>query len=386
MLVLFESVGGIVNNLTLCVICESLVDIIMALASNDNYYHLLGVNEDATFEEIRHSYHEVCRRFHPDKQAAGGRLTPEQLEFWSALQTAWKCLSNEARRMIYDIRRSGKPLSIEDKAKVQKLQRDQAARDVANMQIQYQQCLDREKQKNGILVVRALFGDLRPAPERETSSETLDKENELPSDNPVEEGESSPSAKDANNLSADIEKEFGICGPVIDVTVPIQCSVDNHRVILASGIGKSDLPGFYNPTVFHHTSSCEIPSSPSSAKGPTVCSLYVLYKFKGATHEVNVSETDALWVPLRSHAVGDKPLTGPCPPKAADAPSPVNSVRVRPAVPATPLGNREKKELMKRSKPGSVASFLSSNVLLTAFSMMGIAGVVGFWLFRRSRN
>ena len=75
----------------------------MALVTNDNYYQLLGVDDKASFEDIRQAYHDVCRRFHPDKQAAGGKLTHEQLEYWSALQTAWKCLSNEARRIVYDI-------------------------------------------------------------------------------------------------------------------------------------------------------------------------------------------------------------------------------------------------------------------------------------------
>jgi curved DNA-binding protein CbpA len=355
----------------------------MALAANDSYYHLLGVSEDASFEEIRQSYHEVCRRFHPDKQAAGGKLTPEQLEFWSALQTAWKCLSNEARRMIYDIRRSGKPLSLEDKAKIQKLQRDQAKRDVANMQIQYQQCLDREKQKNGIIVTRALFGDLRPVHEKEISvMERRDKENHEIIDNSQQ--DDSPTAKEAEFMSADIEKEFGICGPVIDVTVPIQCSVDNHRVILASGIGKSDLPGFYNPTVFHHSSSSECPSSPSAAKGSQPCSLYVLYKFKGVTHEVNVSETDALWLPLRSHAVGnDKPLAGPSPPKVADPPSPVNSVRAR-AVPPTPMGiDANRHQMLQKSSPGGS---VFSSWILAAVSVAGIASIVGFWLFKKSKH
>ena len=372
----------------------------MALSSNENYYQLLGVTEEATFEEIRQSYHEVCRRFHPDKQAAGGKLTPEQLEFWSALQTAWKCLSNEARRIIYDLRRSGKPLSLEDKARVQKLQRDQAARDVANMQILYQQCLDREKLKNGIIVMRALFGDLRPAtdesralksdkenltPEQQQQQAATDEEKQA-TDDPISDDDS-PTAKQADSLSADIEKEFSICGPVIDVTVPIQCSVDNHRVILASGIGKSDLPGFYNPTVFHHSSSSECPASPSGAKGATPCSLYVLYKFKGAVHEVNVSETDALWLPLRSHAVtAEKPVSGPSPPKAGEPPSPVNSVRVKAPVPPTPMGmdsSRVQLEKSSTSHNNGFMSFFTPGVI--AVSVAGFAGLVGFWIIRRAR-
>jgi len=353
----------------------------MALASNDNYYQLLGVEESSSFEEIRQSYHEVCRRFHPDKQAAGGRLTPEQLEYWSAIQTAWKCLSNESRRMIYDIKRSGRPLSVEDKAKIQKLQRDQAARDIANMQIQYQQSVEREKQKNGILVMRALFGDLRPAGDAPESKRAGDKENSTP----TEQVEDSPTAREAEAVSSDLEKEFGIVGPVIDVTVPIQCSVDNHRVILASGIGKSDLPGFYNPTVFHHSSSSDLPASPSS-RPCHPCSLYVLYKFKGVTHEVNVSETDALWLPLRSHAINaDKPLTGPAPPIAPG--SPVNSVRgsVRAAgVPPTPMGMDQGRAQLAKKSEEKKFFLLTPSGLIAAFSVAGLAGILGFYLFRRS--
>ncbi len=364
---------------------DSLFLVPMAVATNDSYYQLLGVPEAASFEEIRQSYHEVCRRFHPDKQAAGGRLNPEQLEYWSAIQTAWKCLSNESRRMIYDIKRSGRPLSLEDKTKIQRLQRDQATRDIANMQIQYQQIVEREKQKNGILVMRALFGDLRPLGDARDSKRAGDKENSSPGDQTEED---SPTAREAEAVSSDLEKEFGIVGPVIDVTVPIQCSVDNHRVILASGIGKSDLPGFYNPTVFHHSSSSECPSSPSAARGAHPSSLYVLYKFKGVTHEVNVSETDALWLPLRSHAITeDKPLTGPAPPIAP--PSPAHSIKgsVRVAVPPTPMGmDQSRAQLAKKSDGEKVLFFFtsSSTAWIAAFSMAGIAGLLGFYFLRRS--
>jgi hypothetical protein len=356
----------------------------MALATNDNFYQLLGVPETASFEEIRQSYHEVCRRFHPDKQAAGGRLNPEQLEYWSAIQSAWKCLSNESRRMIYDIKRSGRPMSLEDKARIQKLQRDQAARDVANMQIQYQQSLEREKQKNGIIIMRALFGDLRASSEEVRPKRTGDKENSTPSDQLDE----SPTAKEAETLSADIEAEFGIVGPVIDVTVPIQCCVDNHRVILASGVGKSDMPGFYNPAAFHHSSSSECPSSPSAAKGAHPSSLYVLYKFKGVTHEINVSETDALWLPLRSHAIGnDKPLTGPAPPVAP--PSPVHSSRgaaERVMVPPTPMGMDQARRKLSVVASSKILFLFNSptSAIIAALSMVGIAGIVGLLFIRKS--
>jgi curved DNA-binding protein CbpA len=348
----------------------------MALATNDNYYQLLGVDEKASFEDIRQAYHDVCRRFHPDKQAAGGKLTPEQLEFWSALQTAWKCLSNDARRIVYDIKREGKPLSLEDKARIQKLQRDQAARDIANMQIQYQQSMEREKQKNGIIILRALFGDLRPTASFATTNDASStKENTDSQQQEAVNNDLSPTSKIAEEASTSIEKEFGITGPVIDVTVPIQCCVDSSRVILASGIGKSDLPGFYNPTVFHHSSPSDILASPGAGKFSSNCSLYVLYKFKGATHEVNVSETEALWLPLRSHAVtADKPISGPAPP-----PAPLTPVGSVCKAPITPKATGK-----KPSSPVSDDNILAIVVGVTA--VLGIAGVVGFLFMRKTKQ
>lgn len=348
----------------------------MTLSSNDNYYQLLGVTETASFEDIRQAYHDVCRRFHPDKQAAGGKLTSDQLEFWSALQTAWKCLSNEARRMIYDIRREGKPLSPEDKARIQKLQRDQAARDISNMQIQYQQSVEREKQKNGIIVLKALFGDLHPAEESSGQSrEAVSNENVLQQ----EDEDESPSSKQAQTDSKVLEKEFGVVGPLIDVTIPIQCCVDNHRVILASGIGKSDLPGFYNPTIFHSNASSDIPShlpnSPSSMKGSVPCTLYVLYKFKGVTHEINVTETEALWLPLRAHAItGDKAIGGPAP-VIAEEPVPSN------AVPPTPMGMDTSRKISAALQRKKKSSF--SSLLYLGISAVGFAGLLGLFLYRR---
>lgn len=346
----------------------------MALSSNENYYQLLGVTETATFEDIRQAYHDVCRRFHPDKQAAGGKLTSDQLEFWSALQTAWKCLSNEARRMIYDIRREGKALSLEDRARIQKLQRDQAARDISNMQIQYQQSIDREKQKNGIIVLKALFGDLRPAAVALSNGAALNKENA--SEQTVE-GDESPSAKQAESDSRALEQEFGVVGPLLDVTIPIQCCVDNHRVILATGIGKSDLPGFYNPTIFHEMVAAAVPASPSSMKSGIPCTLYVLYKFKGVTHEINVSETEALWLPLRAHAVTrEKPISGPAPPLVEPTPEKGSTT------PPTPMGmDTSRKIALALAKKSSSFSWFSPMIIL------GLAGVCGlFFLRMRARK
>jgi hypothetical protein len=219
-----------------------------------NYYHLLGVEPEATQEEIRLAFYDICKRFHPDKKK--GDFGADQLEHWSAMQTAWKCLSNETRRIIYDIRIEGREVSVEDCARLLKLQKAQATRDIENMKIEHGKVVERERRKHGIVIVKALYGDLR----REAGSENIDFNGEH------------------------------LVGPFVDVAIPLQCAVDSHKLILPGGVAKADLPGFYNP----------IPLI-EAAERP--CALYLQYDFKGFRHEVTVSENDALWIPLKGHAI-----------------------------------------------------------------------------------
>jgi hypothetical protein len=138
------------------------------------------------------------------------------------------------------------------------LQKAQAGRDIENMKFEFKRSLELETSKQGIIIFKALFGDLR-------------KCENIPSD---------------------------FIGPYIDVTIPLQCAVDSHRLILPGGIGKVDMPGFYNPIPLN-----EIHLKP--------CVLYVFYEFKGKRHEVTVAENDALWLPLKNHALADATPKGP---------------------------------------------------------------------------
>ena len=232
--------------------------VVQSVAST-NYYHLLGVEPEATQEEIRQAFYDICRRFHPDKKK--GDFGADQLEHWSAMQTAWKCLSNETRRIIYDIRREGREVSAEDCQRLLKLQKEQATRDIENMKLEHQRISEREKRKNGITIVKAFYGDLR--------------------------------LKQGGHFET---MEDSLVGPFIDVSVPLQCAVDSHKLILPGGVAKADLPGFYNPI-------------PLTEEADRPCALYVQYDFKGFRHEVSVSDNDALWLPLKGHAVapGTKP-------------------------------------------------------------------------------
>jgi Ca-activated chloride channel family protein len=67
------------------------------MSSQPDYYRLMGLPRDATFEEIRNAYFDAARRFHPDANP-----DPQAKEQFIALQAAYEVLSNSDKRKAYD--------------------------------------------------------------------------------------------------------------------------------------------------------------------------------------------------------------------------------------------------------------------------------------------
>lgn len=233
-----------------------------------DYYQVLGVPFEATEDEIRQRYHAVVRTLHPDRRRPGDEVTDR----FHQVQNAWRCLSDATRRLLYDLRNFGRsslgradglgPEGAELEEKLVCLQKEQALRDVDNMQVVLERVLGRERKARGVLVRAALYGDLRLREEL------------------LEECSSGQRAIQAEDL----------VGPVLEVATPLQCLVEKHTIMLPGGAAasKADLPGFYNPLPLSNDAEL---------------SLYVLYDFKGALHEVIVGDRETLRMPLRRHAV-----------------------------------------------------------------------------------
>jgi hypothetical protein len=63
--------------------------------SSTNYYHVLGVAQDATAEQIKSAYRKLAVKYHPDKN-------PDGEETFKQITKAYSTLSDPRRRMVYD--------------------------------------------------------------------------------------------------------------------------------------------------------------------------------------------------------------------------------------------------------------------------------------------
>jgi predicted Zn-dependent protease with MMP-like domain len=83
-----------------------------------DYYHILGVAEEASDEEIRHRYYTLAKKWHPDRflhAAEKERLLAERR--MKQLTRAYHVLGNAQLRLLYDERRAASP-ALDDEGNI----------------------------------------------------------------------------------------------------------------------------------------------------------------------------------------------------------------------------------------------------------------------------
>ena len=66
-------------------------------SQNRTYYEILGVSEDASFEEIRAAFRERAREYHPDRNPS-----PDAVDRMAEVNEAYEVLRDEEQRAAYD--------------------------------------------------------------------------------------------------------------------------------------------------------------------------------------------------------------------------------------------------------------------------------------------
>jgi len=65
-----------------------------------NYYQILGVSKDASFDEVKQSYRKLVLKYHPDKNPDEKKEVAE--EKFKKITQAYEILSSKEKRAKYD--------------------------------------------------------------------------------------------------------------------------------------------------------------------------------------------------------------------------------------------------------------------------------------------
>ncbi|MBP8933584.1 MAG: DnaJ domain-containing protein, partial [Candidatus Atribacteria bacterium] len=63
-----------------------------------DYYEVLGVNRNASLEEIKRSYRKLARQYHPDANLGNN----DNIEKFKEINEAYQVLSDAEKRATYD--------------------------------------------------------------------------------------------------------------------------------------------------------------------------------------------------------------------------------------------------------------------------------------------
>jgi len=77
---------------------------LLALAGTGTYYQLLQVTSDSPRSQVRRSYYELVRKFHPDRHMDRAEWTQPLHKLMDAITLAYRTLTDETARRKYDQR------------------------------------------------------------------------------------------------------------------------------------------------------------------------------------------------------------------------------------------------------------------------------------------
>ncbi|GAW81820.1 DnaJ domain containing protein [Plasmodium gonderi] len=254
---------------------------------NPRYYDILNVSTNSDGKMIRKSYLLLSKLFSVHK-----KLSSEHEECYYLIQKAYRILNDKFEKFYYDVLNGYyiDQSTIETCRKELEEEADLIYQNKINeLKNVYVKKIKEEEEKNGLIIEKALFGNL-----------TLKEEY----------------INNCLNMGAITENY--IQGPFLDFTIILQSRIENSSLL------------FNEDFSFAHFCDIPKPLIKISANGKmsypqilenTEMYLYIKYKFLNVDHELIVVDRSSYTLPQRSHRIFGNRISGPF--------SPVNVIKMK---------------------------------------------------------
>ncbi|CDO63393.1 DnaJ protein, putative [Plasmodium reichenowi] len=246
--------------------------------SKPKYYEILNVNLKSDAKTIRKSYLALSKLLSVNK-----KLSREYEECYYLIQKSYKILTNKFEKFYYDVLNNyidentieEQRYMLEKEADIIYANKMEELKDIYDIKIK------EEQNKNGLIIEKALYGDLS------LKEECIN-----------------------NCFNIESISEQHLQGPYIDLTKILQCKIENSSLL-------------YNDD-FSFAYFCDIPkplikiSSKQTKKKlyshilqDTEMYLYIKYKFLNVYHELIIVDRSNFSLPQSSHRVFGDRISGP---------------------------------------------------------------------------
>ncbi|KYO01901.1 putative DnaJ protein [Plasmodium gaboni] len=245
--------------------------------SKPKYYEILNVNLKSDAKTIRKSYLALSKLLSVNK-----KLSREYEECYYLIQKSYKILTNKFEKFYYDVLNNYiDETTIEEERYILEKEADIIyANKIEELKDIYDIKIKEEENKNGLIIEKALYGDL------------------------------SLKAECINNcFNIESISEQHLQGPYIDLTKILQCKVENSSLLYNDDFSFAYFCDIPKPLI--KITSKQKNKKYSHILQDTEMYLYIKYKFLNVYHELIVVDRSNFSLPQSSHRVFGDRISGP---------------------------------------------------------------------------
>ncbi|SOV74747.1 DnaJ protein, putative [Plasmodium sp. gorilla clade G3] len=245
--------------------------------SKPKYYEILNVNLKSDPKTIRKSYLALSKLLSVNK-----KLSREYEECYYLIQKSYKILTNKFEKFYYDVLNNYiDETTIEDQRYILEKEADIIyANKIEELKDIYDIKIKEEEKKNGLIIEKALYGDLS------LKEECIN-----------------------NCFNIESISEQHLQGPYIDLTKILQCKIENSSLLYNDDFSFAYFCDIPKPLI--KISSKHTKKLYSHILQDTEMYLYIKYKFLNVYHELIVVDRSNFSLPQSAHRVFGGRISGP---------------------------------------------------------------------------